>query len=281
MDCSVANKLLNMDNVINAMHLNKTVYTINKVLTDSAKECYPDQKEGKKEPKLKVMNPDIQNAIQQKKKAFYLGKQNGRSYNPSNVFLLEKKLKTIELRRQIQIAKRRQIEKTAVINARQSDNALFHRLIRKQRGQCLKFIGELYVGQHLYSGDDIITGWFEHFEDLSTKQDSDNFDFEFLKQVENEVSIIYVICLDSRTEPSPVTDDKVKKAASSLNRGKAPDAYGVTAEHIYYGGQKVMNCVKMLINNILFNKEVPSSLELGILNPIFKNKGTSKESLGA
>ena len=39
-----------------------------------------------------------------------------------------------------------------------------------------------------------------------------------------------------------------------------------------------MNCVKIPINNILFNKEVSSSNKLGILNPIFKNKGSSKES---
>ena len=45
--------------------------------------------------------------------------------------------------------------------------------------------------------------------------------------------------------------------------------YGVTAEHI---------CVQTLINNILFNKEIPSSMKLGILHPIFKNKGNCKES---
>ena len=64
--CSAANKLLNTDSVINSMDLNKTVYTINKLLTDSAKECYPDRKKGKKKPQLKVMNQDIQNAIQKK-----------------------------------------------------------------------------------------------------------------------------------------------------------------------------------------------------------------------
>ena len=39
-----------------------------------------------------------------------------------------------------------------------------------------------------------------------------------------------------------------------------------------------MNCAQTLINNDLFNKDIPSSLKLGILNPIFKNKGNCKES---
>ena len=44
------------------------------------------------------------------------------------------------------------------------------------------------------------------------------------------------------------------------------------------GGQDLLNVVKSLINNILLAKDVPSSLKLGILNPIFKNKGSQKDS---
>ena len=91
----------------------------------------------------------------------------------------------------------------------------------------------------------------------------------FLNKYKN-VSIIYAIYLDPSTDSSPVM--------VSLNRGKAPDAYGVTAEQIYNEGPVVMNCVKNLINNIPFNKEVPTAMKLGILNPIFKNKGSRKES---
>ena len=91
----------------------------------------------------------------------------------------------------------------------------------------------------------------------------------FLNKYKN-VSIIYAIYLDPSTDSSPVM--------VSLNRGKAPDAYGVTAEQIYNEGPVVMNCVKKLINNIPFNKEVPTAMKLGILNPIFKNKGSRKES---
>ena len=63
-----------------------------------------------------------------------------------------------------------------------------------------------------------------------------------------------------------LTDDEMKKAVASLNSEKAPDVYGVSAEHIYYGGPAGMNCVQTLINNIPFNTEIPSSMKLGILN---------------
>lgn len=277
---NVAEKIRTEVIVMETENLDNVIHKLNSIMTEGAKECNPERRKRRKKPKLKVMTPEIHSAIHKKKKAFHMWKLNGRPNDIDNFFLLEKKLKTMELRRQIrtEVAKRRQQEKTTIINTRQSDNAMFHRLIRKQRGQCHKYIDELYVGQNKYTGDNVLSGWHEHFRDLATKKDNNSFDLEFLSRVEEEVSVIYMICFDSSLHPEPVTDKEINDAAASLNRGKAPDAYGVTAEHIYYGGREVKNCVKTLINTILFNKQVPSAMKLGILNPIFKNKGNSNKS---
>ena len=69
---------------------------------------------------------------------------------------------------------------------------------------------------------------------------------------------MYMICLDSSTDPNSVADNEIKEDAS-LNRGKALDVYGVTAEHVYYGGPVIMNYGQTLMNTIFFNKEIPSS----------------------
>ena len=55
---------------------------------------------------------------------------------------------------------------------------------------------------------------------------NENFDLKFLKQVQEEVPIIYRNCLDSSTNPEPVTDKEITDAVKSLNRGKAPNAFG-------------------------------------------------------
>lgn len=138
-----ARRLLNSDTELNMPeNLDKAVHELNCILTESAKECIPEKKKRRKKPKLKVMTPAIQSVIFEKKRAFYIWKQNGRPNDADNFFLLEKKLKTAELRRQIRIevAIRRQHEKNEIISARQFDNKLFHRLIRKQRGQCHKLL---------------------------------------------------------------------------------------------------------------------------------------------
>ncbi|MCG7875776.1 MAG: reverse transcriptase domain-containing protein [Candidatus Thiodiazotropha endolucinida] len=261
-------------------NLNETTQTINTILLDSAKECAPQKKSKQKKPKLKVMTPTIHSAIRNKKKAYYDWKVNGRPNDPGNFYLMEKKLKTAELRRYIrtEVARKRNEDRIQILEARQSDTALFHRLIKKQRGQCQKFIDELHVGGQIYSQDNILNGWFEHFSNLATKKDNDNFDIKFLKMVEQEVKVIYSQCLKTDQDINPVTDNEIIGAINSLNRGKAPDTYGVTAEHVYYGGQPIYDVIKALVNNVLLYSEVPDSLKLGILNPIYKNKGNCKES---
>ena len=97
-------------------------------------------------------------------------------------------------------------------------------------------------------------------------------------QIEIEVVAIYAICLHSEDEPALVTDEELHAAVNSLNHGKAAGGYGVTAEHVYYGNQELLDTIKILINNILLAKSVPGSLKLGVLNPIFKNKGNHRDS---
>ena len=115
-----------------SLDLNEKVNKINSVLVESAKSCVPPIKKKQRKPKLKVMTPTIQSAIHEKKLAFFNWKTNGKSNDPTNTHLLEKKSKSVELRRQIRIevAKRNSEEKINILNARQSDNTLFHRLVR-------------------------------------------------------------------------------------------------------------------------------------------------------
>ena len=134
------------------------------------------------------------------------------------------------------------------------------------------------MGQQIYNQGDIINGWHKHFKNLATIKDNERFDLKFLKLVEDEVSVIYALYMDSTHEMNPVTNKETTDVVRSLNRGKAPDVYGVSAEHICYGGQQILDIIKTLIHDILFCKEVPVNMKLGVLNPIFKNKGNCKES---
>ena len=70
---------------------------------------------------------------------------------------------------------------------------------------------------------------------------------------------------------SPVSK-KVLSAVKSLNKGKSPDIYNISAEHLSYGADVIVPVLTELLNKMLqFGK-------LGVLTPVFKRKGSNLES---
>jgi hypothetical protein len=70
-----------------------------------------------------------------------------------------------------------------------------------------------------------------------------------------------------------MSKEELDKAVDKLNRGKSSDIYGVTAECIAYGGEKLRNVLLNLINTSFEHCLLPDLLKIGTLTPIFKNKG--------
>ena len=112
------------------------------------------------------------------------------------IYILWGKVENLELRRQmrIEVAKRNSEEKTNILNARQSDNTLFHRLGCKQRSQNQKVLDDLKVGQEIVCQEETLNGWYEQLKKIATNR----FDMNFIKVVEKDVSVIYDLCLDSQ-----------------------------------------------------------------------------------
>jgi hypothetical protein len=61
---------------------------------------------------------------------------------------------------------------------------------------------------------------------------------------------IFSIILESvgRAVHVPVTKQELKKAINSLNRNKAADFYGITAENIVYGGDNLVKYIQEVLN---------------------------------
>ena len=76
-----------------------------------------------------------------------------------------------------------------------------------------------------------------------------------------------------------VSMDEIKIATQSLNKGKAADYHGITIEHIIYEGKEIKQQLPMLIGEIFELGGIPESLKMGLLTPIFKNKGTKQQAV--
>ena len=63
-----------------------------------------------------------------------------------------------------------------------------------------------------------------------------------------------------------------------MNSGKSADEYGLTAEHLKSAKQLIAPVITDTFNQILKNKEVPSSFKTGIITPVLK-KGKDAKSM--
>ena len=257
---------------------------INDVLVEAVNEVKPKAVKRHRKARLKVWTPEIKSAINAKKKAFWEWKQHSRPNQEGNIYMLNKKLATRHLRRlcRVESASVRGAARQQILDARASDTKTFHKLIDKQRGRLSLCVNELHVGDATYStASGVLQGWREHFSNLATPDPTTKCDHVYQELVRTEVPEIADICTHiSKSAPTTdsVTAEEVEMAISSLNKGKAADAYGVVAEHILYGGDQLLHMLTRVVNRLFTAGMIPDSLKLGILTPVYKRKGLNTEA---
>ena len=121
-----------------------------------------------------------------------------------------------------------------------------------------------------------MNGWRDHFETLATPNTDCDYDRKYSKMVSEELPIIQDICKDSPA--TIVSEEQVRNAIKSLNTGKAPDVYGVTAEHLLNGGEAAVKATTNLVNSIFQLGKLTEAMRVGALTPVFKKKGSCTEA---
>ena len=172
-------------------------------------------------------------------------------------------------------ASRLALEKETIINSRHRDPKLIHKLVKQQRSQPNQFIEDLYVGNTCFSNSEIIEGFKTHLKDLANPSANPKFNDCMDKIVTEEVKHIDMTqTVNVRT----VSRTELESAINSINRGKAADIYKLSIESIIYASDKFKDDRLIVINEIFQSRMLPESLKIGLMSPIFKNKGTNSNS---
>ena len=156
---------------------------------------------------------------------------------------------------------------------------MFHKLINKHKGRLAGCISELNVdGEVFKTEESILEGWHKHFSNLATANTYEHSDVEYAELIRRDISEIIEVCNESLEDGSKVTKSDVYEIICDLNRGKSPDVYGLTAEHFLYGGDNLLSIVYNILQAMIRLGKVPDCLKTGLISPVFKNKGSNKES---
>jgi hypothetical protein len=61
-----------------------------------------------------------------------------------------------------------------------------------------------------------------------------------------------------------------------LNKGKSPDIFDITIEHLFNADEVILDFLLHIYNTMLNNGEVPNVIKKGLLSPVIKKKGSKK-----
>ena len=169
-----------------------------------------------------------------------------------------------------EIVLQRNMNMDEIMNAQCRDIKTFYKLVNSYRKRPSVQIEELIVGDETYTTpENILEGWKNHFETLATP--AKNYTKNYTN-TEFDLDLIYEIYTEMNNELN-FSEKELEKAIRSLNSKKAPDVYGLTAEHLKYGGSTLVNYLTELLNNTCKADSTPDLIKLGILSPVFKRKG--------
>ena len=146
----------------------------------------------------------------------------------------------------------------------------FYQLIRKNNSNRTQNVECLIVnGKEMNSADDQRHAFADYYEDLAAPKD-DGYDTAYLELCTVRHKMISKLCEENADTVRPFTIKEVELAISKLNNKKAPDKYGLAAEHLKHSSETFIKDITMVFNQILESRTVPEAFKSGILTPVLK-----------
>lgn len=122
--------------------------------------------------------------------------------------------------------------------------------------------------------------WRDYYSDLAEeKYVPDKFDDDFKQNIDNDIERIEKdINLQNKPYPKEdhITRNDIMDQVKHLSKGKAPGPDFLTNEHLIHGGNKLIEHLCILFNNILECKYVPEMFRVGKIISIYKGKNKDK-----
>ena len=167
------------------------------------------------------------------------------------------------------------------MDAEKEDQRLFYKIVNKQRKTPQQATNALVMeGFELTTPDEILGGWKLHFQKLATPDNNiTSLDSNLKEQTILNDILIQQVCSDINEPVIPVSHEEVKCAFNHLKKNKAPDAYGITSEHIQLAQETLIPLLTSLVNNTIETGSLPQHLKEGVLTPVLKKRKRSQDTI--
>ncbi len=256
-----------INTILSEFELDLAIHKLTSILTTAKDAATPEGRfiNGN----VKILTPTVVEALKQKKDAHWKWKCEGKPKNLDSAVFQSMKATRKNLRsvqRAIHSEKdTRELERIA--EAHRTNNPEFHLLV-KRRSQNTKSRQLDYLiveGTKSETPDDVCNAWMKHFSKLAAP-DENPPDSPYYRDVID----IEIICSRVSDPTTPLDAEKIEALIRELNRNKAADIHGLTAEHLIHAGPAAIQTIQLIMNQIVMSCKLPSDQKTGALTPVYK-----------
>ena len=273
-------KLLeNLQNTPPSEDIDETISNITQVIKKCTKLAFPTKVMKFKGPKLKI-SPTTLSLVKESKQILRAWRNAGAPRGDHTLFKQKKKLKRL-IRKQIRTE--RAIDKSRFYNKLMAtpDTSFFYKLIKRNTGKGKSQVQTTIIDKNIEIENPVrqTETFAEYYEQLAVPSEDPSFNDEFLDLCSFRCTLIEQLA-DTCPDPvEPFTCNEVEKAIKNLNNNKAADEYGITAEHVKYAGEPLLNMLTHIFNTILTSRKIPDTFRTGYITPVHK-KGKDPQNVG-
>ena len=173
----------------------------------------------------------------------------------------KKALRTAQ--RQDQAQRRTKLLKD-IMAASEDDNKTFHKLVQRNRRMVISSEALIFKEEMIFDEDKQRSEWADYFQALSSID---------TQLDEKDTTMLHLIRekFQGTTATIPkLTCYDIECTIKSLNKGKAPDTDGISAEHLQFAPMECISALTDIINKIFMLGAVPSACKSGFKIPIPK-----------
>lgn len=273
----ISEKLANVD--VNTKEVDEAIKQITEILTCSVKESFPTKTVRLKGPKFKISKKTL-SLVKESKTILREWRDAGSPRGDHPLFREKKKLKRL-IRKQNRVERARDKSRFYRKLMANPDTSYFYKLIKRNTGKGKSNIKTTILHQNqeivdLSKQTNVFAGYYEK---LGAPEENPLYDEEFLAQCKFRCSLIESLADVNPGQIQPFQPQEVEDAITNLNANKAPDEYGISAEHVKYAGTNIVSSLTIIFNKILLSGQIPENFKTGYITPVHK-KGKDHQNVG-
>ena len=245
----------------------------NRILTECAQAACPPPTTGNKKKKFpwwSPIKPLAKRSVLLHKKLMSIPSAD-RANSPTNsALVLAKKLLRKAQRRAA--AKQRADIKAAIIKScKANQKNQFFKHIKEQRRPSSKTAA---VDFQEHAKDTEENSWATYFAHLASPSENEEYDPDYKSFLETNYLLQRLTC--QGVPMSKVSIQDTQKIVSSLKLKKAPDIFGLSAEHLRLAAPNLMEILQYIINQSIETGKLPDSFKYGRVCPMLKKSKSAK-----